>query len=79
MDFFKIIIRDFQEHKNKAQRQIDTNMLFKSYDNLETAIRQLYRNPNEEREVARKLNLLKQIGSIAEYLSKFQQITSKIY
>ena len=58
---------------------MDINMLFESYDNLEAAIWQLYRNPNKEREAARKLNLLKQTGSIAEYLLKFQQIALKIY
>ena len=79
MDFFEALIRDFQENESEAARQVDTNTMFEAYENFENAIRQLYGNPNEVREAAQKLDKLSQTGSAAEYLSKFQQIASKIH
>ena len=52
--------------------------MFKSYDHFEDMVRQLYGNPNKEREAEQKLEILKQTGSATEYLSKFQLISSKV-
>ena len=38
-DFFRLIVKDFIKHENKAERKESTNELFQAYSNLESGIR----------------------------------------
>ena len=57
-DFFSLTIEDY-ESNIKEYRLLETNHMFESYDHFEDAIKQLYGNPNKEREVEQKLEKLK--------------------
>ena len=49
-NYFSPAIKDF-ESNIKKYRLLKTNHIFELYDHFENAIKQLYGNPNKEREV----------------------------
>ena len=49
-DFFRPTIEDF-ESNIEEYRLLETNHMFKSYKHFKDVIKQLYKNPNKEREV----------------------------
>jgi hypothetical protein len=76
-NWFKPFIRDYQEHEEDNQAP-ETNKIFTSYNVFKKQLEDTFSDINKERNAERQLWRLKQIGSIREYISKFQQIISHL-
>ncbi|KAF7137057.1 hypothetical protein CNMCM5793_006908 [Aspergillus hiratsukae] len=76
-DWFEPFVRDYQEHTEDLQDD-ETKAMFASYAEFKTKLEGTFGDIDKSRNAERQLWRLKQIGSVGDYASKFQQIISHL-
>ena len=72
-EWFNSFLTDFLNNK-PDKRDDDTVEVTQNYSNFKNKLRQVFGNFDEEHSAERRMQLLRQTGSAADYASKFQQL-----
>jgi transposase InsO family protein len=76
-DWFEPFVRDYQEHTEDLQDD-ETKDIFASYAKFKKRLEGTFGDVDKARNAERQLWRLKQVGSVGDYASKFQQIISHL-
>ena len=76
-DWFEPFIRDFQENAERNQGD-ETKEMFEDYGNFKERLRTTFGDIDAVRNAERKLWRLRQVKSVSQYASEFQQVISQL-
>ena len=75
-EWFNSFLTDFLNNK-PDKRDDDTIEVTHNYSNFKNKLRQVFGNFDEEHSAERRMQSLRQTGSVADYASKFQQLAAQ--
>ena len=76
-DWFEPKLRNFLDHASDGRTE-ETNDIFGNYANFVEKITELFGDVDAVREAERKIQIITQKGSATQYVSEFQQISSRL-
>lgn len=77
-EWWEPTLRDFLDNESDANRDEETNEIFRSYESFEEKLKNAFGDPDEERTATRQLKNLRQTGSAMHYNREFRRFSSKL-